>query len=106
MHGYGEFFWPMGKKYYGYYKDDKKHGFGVFFWKDNIKIYIGLWACGKQDGPGLMYFNNGQIKYGMWDDGIWRKWYKALWEFQKDHQECHYIDLFIKDPAKILKNFL
>ena len=28
MHGYGEFIWADGKKYVGFYKNDKKDGFG------------------------------------------------------------------------------
>ena len=31
MNGYGEFFWKDGKKYFGYYNNDKKNGFGIFF---------------------------------------------------------------------------
>jgi hypothetical protein len=96
----------MGKKYYGYYKNDKKHGIGVFFWKDHIKIYIGTWLNGKQSGPGIMYYNNGTIKYGMWEDGVWIKWYNGLWEFKKDCDESQYIDLLSRDPMSILKIFL
>ena len=29
MHGYGEFKWSDGKKYIGYYINDKKEGFGI-----------------------------------------------------------------------------
>jgi hypothetical protein len=31
LDGFGEFLWSEGKKYWGYYKNDKKDGFGIFF---------------------------------------------------------------------------
>ncbi len=106
MHGYGEFYWPVGKKYFGYYRNDKKNGLGAFFWKDNAKIYIGLWLCGKQSGPGIMYYNNKTVKYGIWEDGILIKWYKSEWEFEKDNNEYPYINFLSRDPIIILNIFL
>jgi len=38
MDGYGEFIWKDGKKYVGYYKNDKKHGFGIYYWESPNKI--------------------------------------------------------------------
>ena len=46
MHGYGEFLWKDGNKYFGHYVSDKKEGFGVFFWPGIIKFYIGFWKNG------------------------------------------------------------
>jgi hypothetical protein len=46
MHGYGIFIWPDGRKYEGYYSDDKKHGKGKFYYPDG-KTYDGDWADGK-----------------------------------------------------------
>lgn len=34
MHGYGEFYWPNGQYYKGYYKEDIKHGEGEFRWNN------------------------------------------------------------------------
>jgi hypothetical protein len=32
MNGQGEFTWPDGRIFQGYYKDDKKEGYGIFEW--------------------------------------------------------------------------
>lgn len=37
MDGKGEFRWPDGRKYTGYYVEDKKHGYGEFEWPDGRK---------------------------------------------------------------------
>lgn len=34
MQGYGVFHWPDGKRYEGYYANDKKEGFGCYYWPD------------------------------------------------------------------------
>ena len=47
MNGYGEFYWKDGKKYFGFYDNDKKNGFGIFYWPKE-KFYIGFWKDGKQ----------------------------------------------------------
>ena len=72
MHGYGEFSWSEGKKYCGFYKNDKKDGFGLYFWP-NEKFFIGFWKEGKQNGIGK-YIKGNNIKYGIWKDGKKEKW--------------------------------
>ena len=62
MHGYGEFLWNEGKKFYGFYKNDKKDGFGIYYWPNN-KFYIGFWKYGKQNGIGK-YIKDNSVKYG------------------------------------------
>ena len=52
MNGYGEFLWQDGKRYRGFYINDKKEGFGIYYWPDPVRIYIGFWKNGKQDGLG------------------------------------------------------
>lgn len=68
MNGYGEFYWKDGKKYIGYYKNDKKEGFGVHFWTNPDRMYIGFWKDGKQDGVGKFIKHN-KAKYGQWING-------------------------------------
>ena len=46
MHGKGVFKWSDGRRYEGFYIDDKKEGHGVFEWPDGRK-YIGNWQNGK-----------------------------------------------------------
>jgi hypothetical protein len=106
MHGYGEFHWTDGKKYYGYYDRDKKHGFGVFCWPNFSKVYLGGWKNGKQDGLGILLFDNGFIKHGLWINGNWVKWLKGSWEFEKYSAESHgYLHLLLQDPKKVLSIF-
>ena len=46
MHGYGSYTWKDGRKYEGYYENDKKQGYGVYTWADGRK-YEGNWLNGK-----------------------------------------------------------
>lgn len=45
MHGHGTFTWPDGRKYEGYYNEDKKEGYGVFTWSDGRR-FDGVWKNG------------------------------------------------------------
>jgi hypothetical protein len=106
MDGYGEFHWPDGKKYFGYYVKDKKDGFGVFYWPNNCKVYLGGWKNGKQDGLGILLFNNGAVKYGIWINGNWVKWLRGSYEFEKyktDH--VGYYHLLLQDPKDLFITF-
>ena len=79
MHGYGEFVWKEGKKYYGFYKNDKKNGFGIYYWP-NEKYYVGFWKDGKQNGLGK-YIKGNNIRYGVWKDGKKESWFGNENEF-------------------------
>lgn len=68
MHGYGEFQWKDGKQYKGYYLCDKKEGFGIHYWPSPVRLFIGFWKEGKQDGIGK-YVKNNSVKYGQWIKG-------------------------------------
>ena len=67
MHGYGIYTWRDGRRYEGYYKDDKKEGFGIYIWEDGRK-YEGEWVDGKQHGKGK-YYEMGKCKTGIWHEG-------------------------------------
>ena len=56
------------KKYIGYFLNDKKNGFGIFTWKNQIKIFIGFWFNGFQNGVGK-YIDLKKQKCGIWKDG-------------------------------------
>lgn len=77
MHGYGEFKWNDGKKYVGYYKNDRKEGFGIYYWENPNKVYIGFWRNGKQDGVGK-YITKEKIYYGLWNLGEKLKFCKDI----------------------------
>lgn len=46
MHGFGFYYWPDGRSFYGQFRDDKKEGFGVYHWQDGRR-YEGWWYKGK-----------------------------------------------------------
>ena len=75
MDGIGIYFWGDGRKYEGEYYNDKKSGFGIYYWPDGRK-YEGWWSKGKQHGLGTyMDFNQGKVKYGLWENGKRVKWF-------------------------------
>ena len=85
MNGYGEFIWKEGKKYFGYYKKDKKNGFGVFYWP-NEKFFCGFWKDGKQNGIGK-YSKGNIVKYGVWKHGKKELWFEDENEFERNLDE-------------------
>lgn len=54
MHGEGEFKWPDGKQYSGWYLNNKKCGLGTFIWPDGRK-YVGFWMDGYMHGRGILF---------------------------------------------------
>jgi len=40
MDGFATYQWPDGRKYSGFWQNNKMNGFGVFIWPDG-RIYIG-----------------------------------------------------------------
>ena len=46
MQGFGFYTFADGKKYQGFFTNDKKHGYGVYTWLDG-KQYQGWWTNGK-----------------------------------------------------------
>lgn len=57
----------------GEYRDDKKEGYGEFFWPDG-RVYKGYWKGGKQHGKGIFITPEQETKYGVWCDGKKEKW--------------------------------
>ncbi len=68
MDGYGEYYWTDGRRYLGFYENDKKDGFGMYVWNDE-RFFIGFWRNRKQQGIGK-YTGSGVTKYGEWLNGI------------------------------------
>jgi hypothetical protein len=118
MHGYGEFNWTDGKKYIGFYKNDKKEGFGIYYWDEPCKVYIGFWKDGKQNGVGKYIvsekrnnynINNNNMNiniktyYGIWKNGEKLKISKNF-EDVKDSlslREKMYLEFFSYDIYQI-----
>jgi hypothetical protein len=108
MNGYGEFIWKDSKKYFGFYKNDKKEGFGIFYWEKSKKIYVGFFQNGKQDGIGMMIGEGKPYKYGYWKDGQKIKSYNSLEEalsvLQKNKQSFR--NYFMSTYEKIVEFLL
>ena len=68
MNGIGLFKWDDGRKYFGYFKQDKREGFGIFFWNNPLKIYLGFWVNGLQNGIGKLY-TSFKEKYYLYENG-------------------------------------
>jgi len=117
LDGFGEFLWPKGKKYCGYYKNDKKDGFGIFFWDiqnikyfdeklpvfKNIKVYIGFWNEGYMNGVGLK-INDGVKKYGLWKNGKKMMWIDSVEnakKYFKNHQK-KYLKIMLGNQKDLL----
>ena len=70
---YGTFIWPVGDKYVGEWKDDKRNGQGTYTWGDSSQWkgdkYVGQWKDGKKNGQGTYTFANGNKYLGQWKDG-------------------------------------
>jgi hypothetical protein len=107
MNDFGEFYWPDGNKYIGFYKDDKKCGLGVFQWPKSNKIFIGIWENGKQHGVGISIHNK-EIRYGVWEEGARKFWLKGPWQFDKylNDDQDKYLHFLKKDPYEIINIYL
>ena len=68
MNGIGLFKWEDGRKYIGMFNNDKREGFGIFFWSKPLKIYLGFWVNGLQNGIGKIY-TSFKEKYYLWEEG-------------------------------------
>jgi len=104
MHGYGEFYWSDGKKYVGNYQEDQKNGFGVFFWSINpVKVFIGSWKDGVQNGLGLI-LTPSKICYGLWNKAKKVLSFKGLWDMKRYAKENNlkYNSVFEKNPKDVL----
>ena len=106
MDGYGEFYWNDGKKYFGFYKKDKKEGFG-FHYLLNDSFYIGFCKDGQRSGLGK-YIKGDSVKYGFWKNGKKEKFFENEKEFFNNIKNGKkvYINLFkmsIEDVKKYME---
>ena len=97
MNGIGLFRWGDGRKYLGYYKEDKREGFGIFFWSNPLKIYMGFWINGFQNGVGKIY-TNFKEKYYLWEEGKIIKKLSNNKEYDSQIRKyCHYFKMTTDD---------
>ena len=90
MHGYGVYKWNDGRKYEGYYLNDKKHGLGKYTWADG-RIYLGYWSLGKQEGYGKYIQTDKSASIGLWQKGK-----RIRWLSESEIEICKLDEKFIK----------
>ena len=98
MNGIGLFKWDDGRKYFGMFKDDKRHGFGIYFWNNPLKIYMGFWINGHQNGIGKI-LTSFKEKYYLWNNGKIEK------RFQKNNDINLQIDKQERNKMKKYNRF-
>ena len=76
-HGQGTYFFSKGDKYVGDWKSNKRHGQGSYTWGPRSKWagdkYVGEYKDGKRTGEGLVFFANGQIQEGIFNEQLIEK---------------------------------
>lgn len=78
MNGRGVFRWPDGKKYVGYYKEDRKNGYGVLtryslptnHTRPDGSQYKGGWTDGVLGGEGVLGNASGLEVRGTFKNGL------------------------------------
>ena len=95
------------KKYFGYFKNDKRNGFGIMYWLNSNKAYIGFWKDGKQIGIGKCLIDN-KVKYGFFNENgkiIWIKEqnfipYIKYWNLENIYSKYEYFFKFKLDDVQ------
>ncbi len=108
MNGFGELTWKgEGRKYYGFFLNDKRQGFGIYMWKNPFKIFIGFWEKGKQNGV-AKYMDKKKIKFGLWKNGKLIKWFKNNVEAYQiiESEFSNYVLFFEKSFFEIKNEFI
>ena len=103
INGLGLFKWDDGRKYIGNFYEDKREGFGIFMWtKPKLKIYLGFWSDGKQNGFGKLCtpFKN---KTYFWEDGKVVNRYKNNDEIIREIEKGNYENIPNKKYFKLFR---
>lgn len=98
----------------GNFEKDIKEGFGILLWRTSpnncdIKIYLGFWKKGLQNGIGKFYSNKG-TRFGYWVEGERVMWYKCENDCVSniDDSDAKYRSFFklsIKEVVNLLELF-
>ena len=102
MDEFGVYQWQDGRRYEGFYKDDKKHGYGLYTWSDQKK-YAGFWHGGKQHGVGVFISKDNKVKYGVWEDGKKVKWLNKEDVIGIESGEVEFRGIFANEEESLLK---
>ncbi|EAR91980.1 protein kinase (macronuclear) [Tetrahymena thermophila SB210] len=71
FHGYGKLYWNIGSYYEGQWVNHQRQGYGKYYDYFSGSIYEGMFQTSQQDGEGILKQQNGTIKYGLWQKGIY-----------------------------------
>ena len=88
MNGLGLFKWNDGRKYFGIFENDIRNSFGIFLWKEPLKIYVGFWKNGKQNGLGKLKTSYKEI-YCFWKDSKKNKQFNSKEKFIENINKCN-----------------
>lgn len=69
MDGFGILAYTDGRRYEGFFKDDRKEGFGIYKFVDNSE-YSGFWTQNKQHGFGVYTKATGDKSHQCWINGV------------------------------------
>ena len=94
MNGIGLYKWDDGRKYIGLFNEDKREGFGIFFWPKPLKVYLGFWVNGFQDGIGKIY-TSFKERYYLWQEG----------KIIKKLSETKILNLQLEEYNKLIKKY-
>ena len=109
MDGYGEFYWKEEKRFYGFYKNDKRNGFGIYIWNLNpLNSYVGFFENGFFNGVGIK-IDGDIVKYGLWKRQEIDKWFKGPWEFENfihNDYNLKFMNVFLMNNIELFQYIL
>lgn len=65
MHGYGEYIYDNGDKYFGHWRNGSRNGKGSYKFS-NGSVFQGSYSNGKRQGYGILTSSNGTRQAGQW----------------------------------------
>ncbi|MEM7186910.1 MAG: 5'/3'-nucleotidase SurE [Bacteroidota bacterium] len=71
LNGYGKFYNDDGDHYEGYFDNWARSGEGTYWYEPESDVfkYEGLWKDDEPNGMGTMYYRDGRVEYGLFEDG-------------------------------------
>ena len=66
--GYGKYNYDSGDSYIGEFRNNLRDGTGTYYGADFR--YVGNYRNNKREGDGVCRYDNGNIKSGLWMNGV------------------------------------
>ncbi len=68
--GQGDFLYPDGRHYRGYFRTGQPEGWGMMAWPDSGR-FLGNFRAGMPHGTGTFFYEDASQQSGMWQEGQW-----------------------------------